>query len=230
MSHQKGKEGERDLTNGEVVLHAFAAADGEVSNIHNVAETYEVGVANSESYEGQLEACERLLHEDSRPNHVKLGGPVSNDGTSICTPPQHKQISGPIWQMNNGGHGSNCKVYTRKRWFQKKNVMGQPSIAKETTMHSINSQSQLDPHPLNHDQNVIPKRNYDTEQQSSSHQGTQELEDLSSFQEAVEVWNRAKVLGVIAIEDMQLAIPRLKDMDRRDKQEADRLGNSSGSP
>lgn len=163
-------------------------------------------------------------------NPVQLGGPVNSKGISICTPPQQKQVLGPNWQIYNGEQGSSCKVYTRKRWFQKKSAMGQPSLSKESTVHPLKSQPQQDPHPLNHDQPATPKENYVTEQQSSTHQGTQEPEDLSNYQEALEVWNRAKMLGITAQEGMQSVIPRLKDMDRRDKQEAVRLGNSNGHP
>lgn len=121
-------------------------------------------------------------------------------------------------------------MYTRKRWFQKKSAMGQPSLSKESTVHPLKSQPQQDPHPLNHDQPATPKENYVTEQQSSTHQGTQEPEDLSNYQEALEVWNRAKMLGVTEEEGMHSVIPKLKDMESRNKKEADRLGNSSGYP
>ena len=141
-------------------------------------------------------------------------------------PPQQKQVFGPNWQINNGGHGSSCKVYTRKRWSQKKSLVDQPPLTKEPTMNLLKNQTQQHPYPLNHDYSAIPEKNYVAEQESSLHQGTQEPDGLL-HQEASEVWNRAKMLGVTEEEGAHSVIPRLKDMESRDKKEAERLENRS---
>lgn len=97
-------------------------------------------------------------------------------------------------------------------------------------MNLFKPQTQQDPHPLNHDQSATREKNYVIEQESSLHQGTQEPDELLHYQEALEVWNRAKMLGVTEEEGMHSVIPKLKDMESRNKKEADRLGNSSGYP
>lgn len=51
------KQWEKEIRKEEAGLHASDVADGDVANILNVAETYEAGVANITSNEGQVGVC-----------------------------------------------------------------------------------------------------------------------------------------------------------------------------
>lgn len=57
LNHHKGKKGEREIRKEEAVLSTFDVVDGDMANLHNVAETYEAGVANITSNEGQVGVC-----------------------------------------------------------------------------------------------------------------------------------------------------------------------------
>ena len=69
-----------------------------------------------------------------------------------------------------------------------------------------------------------------TTEKASLNGDTEETTELLNSQEASDNWNRATKLGATGGDDLHPIIAKLKEMEDRDKKEAERLGNNSGYP
>jgi len=98
-------------------------------------------------------ASAKPVHVDLVTTNVKEGGPNTEEGLSICTPINPKHTMGLMLYNNNGGSENNYMVYSRKRRFQKKIPVGQPSPIKVTPIRLGNSQTQ---HPQGTMQEGLP--------------------------------------------------------------------------
>ena len=83
---------------------------------------------------------------------------------------------------------------------------------------------------MSHNYSTTQEANYSTTQEAALNEDIQETDELLHFQEASDIQNQAKKLGVIEGDHLHPVIDRLKEMEDRDKKEAERLGNSNGYP
>ena len=69
-----------------------------------------------------------------------------------------------------------------------------------------------------------------TAEKALLNEGTDKILELLNAQEAVDIWNRATKLGTTGGDVSYPVIAKLKEMEVRDKKEAERLGDSRGYP
>ena len=102
-------------------------------------------------------------------------------------------------------------------------------LDKSQTQH-LQREVQRETAAMSHNYSTTQEANYSTAQEAVLNEGIQETDELLHYQEASDIWNRTKKLGVTEGEHLHPVIDRLKEMEDRDKKEVERLGNSSGYP
>ena len=109
--------------------------------------------------------------------------------------------------------------------------MGQPldTPPKDTAEEMVNL------HPLQIEDlpHHGPATNIDTvlNLHSATHnEGPEDMLEPQQTHEAINIWNTTKQLGATGGDEQHIIIEKLKKMEKRDKEEAERLGDTSRCP
>ncbi|KAH1241717.1 hypothetical protein GmHk_07G019230 [Glycine max] len=216
----KGKCGEGENIGTANVMKEKAKVFAEVAVISNVASAQQLDITNIK--EAHMAVTEIEGHQEMDMYNIKEGGPNNKERFTNCTPLKQNQITGPLLHNNKGEYDTSCKVYSRKKWHQKKGVVGQPVPITASPIRLDTSQTQ-------HSQGTLQEEHATSNQKESTaekallNEGTDKILELLNAQEAVDIWNRATKLGTTGGDVSYPVIAKLKEMEVRDKKEAERL-------
>ena len=229
LNHAKGKSVLEESCEESTSLGAMGRDICNKAELGDVAETHPTNEARDQVEDGLLKYQithvtypETATLEKGESSLVDSIGPNRRMGPSNHTPPQELQPLGLSPKNSKGDTESACKVYSRQRWSKKKIDMGHTSPKIMTQLGMSKSHGQ-------HLQNEIQQGSVDI---VSAVQGedTDVFSETQCFQQATNIWSMAKHLGATGGEDQHLVIQKIKEMEERDKREAERLGVSRNCP
>ena len=156
-------------------------------------------------------------------------GPNRSLGFTNTTPTKNTHMLGFPSQNNNGAADSTCKVYSRQRWFKKKHNSGPipPSTEVERGSNSLNTHQSQGLMQLEGNYKITCDGINRPATQEEATEGNQETQQI---QEATNIWKMATCLGITGGDGQQSIINKLKEMEVRDKNEAERRGARDNCP
>ena len=180
---------------------------------------------NFQIQESSEQIFEKPLMEQDNVNNGSLNREL---GLSNYTPNDKECNLGLSPVNNKNAMATEWQVYSRQRRGQKKSQMGLYASTSRTEFNGSNLQTHFIHEMVQQEPlcSAIVEQNKTPNNYNGQKAANQESE-IHQNQEAANIWNKAKQLGVSGVEEQSMIIEQIKIMEERDKEGAERRGDST---